>query len=429
MNTYQGHPSIANWHDDLLASRDLSRQEKSGFEILLNWLEGWRVSKDLPAGRDSAAAFWRAQVKSTPREAWQIDQWSQAISWYLKWLALISREGREPRSLQERVRNAVFDAGARRGLALTTRRTYAGWIVRFATRVGSDRAMLDEGRAREWLAHLVNRDKVSFSTQKQALNALAFFYKDVCGREEVDLQITFRKTTRRIPVVLSLKEIAAVLEKLPPETRLAAEIQYGAGLRLRELLNLRIKDIDVERGQLTVRSGKGNRDRVTVLPKSLSEKIKQWKTTIREWHEEDRATGTPGVALPSAFERKSPRAGTKWEWFWLFPGADLSVDPDSGIRRRHHIHPGSYGNRIRQAVEEAGIEKRVTTHVLRHSFATHLLESGADIRTIQELLGHSDVSTTMIYTHVAKNLSATGVTSPLDSHPRSKEEEQFRFSL
>jgi len=236
----------------------------------------------------------------------------------------------------------------------------------------------------------------------------------VCGREEVDLQVKLRKTAKRMPVVLSMGEIAAILGKLPPDCRLAAELQYGAGLRLSELLGLRIKDVDVERRQVTVRAGKGDRDRVTVLPLSVAGQLGEWKKRLREMHDADRAAGAPGVALPAALARKMPKAGERWEWFWMFPGENLSVDPDSGIRRRHHLHPETYARALRRAVSEAGIEKRVKSHDLRHSFATHLLERGTDIRTLQELLGHADVRTTQIYTHVATNLSACGVMSPLD---------------
>jgi integron integrase len=264
------------------------------------------------------------------------------------------------------------------------------------------------------LESLVTQRRVSFSTQKQALNALVFFFKDVCGLEEVDLEVRLRKTPKRIPVVLSFREIAAILEKLPERSRLAAELQYGCGLRLREVVNLRIKDIDLDRRQLTVRGGKGDQDRVTVLPAALRLKLEEWKERVRLVHDEDRRQAVPGVGLPNALGRKMPKAGERWEWFWLFPSEQLSVDPVSGIIRRHHYHPESYARMIRNAAARAGIEKRVTSHALRHSFATHLLEAGTDIRTLQELLGHSDVSTTMIYTHVAVNGSATGVVSPLD---------------
>lgn len=403
-----------DWRADLLASRDLSEGEMRGFEMVLNWFECWRIPKNLLPGREAARRFWRAQVLSKEREPWQLDQWAEAIRWFLHWLRFCEDQGGDARTLEERVRAAVNQAGGRRGLALETRRSYSRIAGRFAKWAGDADAILDEGKAREWLGVLVTEEKVAFATQKQALNALAFFYKDVCGREEVDLKIKLRKTEKRVPIVLNLPEIAGLLENLSPTCRLAAELQYGAGLRVRELINLRIKDVDPERRQVVVRGGKGDKDRICILPVAVSSQLANWKRNLRRQYEEDREADLPGVALPGALSRKMPRAGEKWEWQWLFPAPRLSTDPDSGIERRHHFHAGSYGNAISEAAAEAGIEKRVTSHALRHSFATHLLERGVDIRTLQDLLGHADVSTTQIYLHVAQNSTPAGVKSPLD---------------
>lgn len=335
--------------------------------------------------------------------------------WYLDWLRWAEQNQVPTASLEERVRTAVNRKGAQRGLALATRRVYKSWAGRFARTAGDPRAAMDPARARDFLANLVTEGKVSYSTQKQALISLAFFFREVCGMEEVDLRVKFRKTPQREPVVLDLCEVADVLEKLSPACQLPAKLQYGSGLRIRELVNLRIKDIDLERLQLTVRSGKGDRDRVTTLPESLVPELREWKEKVRALYEKDRANDLPGVALPTALERKWPRAGEQWKWMWLFPSEKLSKDPDSEIVRRHHLHAGSYGNAIGKAAKKAAVERRVTSHALRHSFATHLLEDGTDIRTLQELLGHAKVSTTMKYCHVAKNLSHCGVRSPLDS--------------
>lgn len=412
MNTPQ--TNTIPWKADLQASRDLHLSEKSAFEMILTWYEKWRIAHGAIPGRESAALFWKAQVKAKPRESWQLQQWAEAMRWYLQWLAFCETNARKALSLEERVRLAVDRAGGRRGLARRTRQTYAGWAGRYARWAGDESKVMDPACACEWLSGLVTNQKVGYATQKQALNGLAFFFKDVCGKENVDLQVKFRKTPKRTPVVLSIREVAAVLSALPPTCRLAAEIQYGAGLRLSELLNLRIKDIDGERRQITIRAGKGDRDRVTVLPETVITRLGDWKIHLREMHEADRAARFPGVALPTALARKMPKAGERWEWFWLFPARKLSVDPESGIRRRHHLHGECYTRALREAVASAGIEKRVKSHDLRHSFATHLLEAGTDIRTLQELLGHADVKTTEIYTHVAQNLSACGVRSPLD---------------
>ena len=415
MNTHEKSTTWP-WSADLAVSRDVGQREKGGYAMLLDWYERWRTGRGLAPGRDSARAFWKAQVVAKERQAWQLGLWAEAIRWYLHWLDVVGGEdSMKARTVEERVRDAVDRVGARRGLARRTRQTYAGWVGRFARWAGAAPSVMDEGQAREWLGRLVNVEKVSYSTQKQALNALVFFFKEVCGRAEVDLGVKFRHTPKRLPVVLTLQEVAGILRNLPPRCRLVAELQFGAGLRLKEALTLRVKDIDLERRSLIIRSGKGDKDRSTVLPEAVAAKLPDWKRLLRERYDADRAAHVPGVAMPTpALARKSPRAGEQWEWFWLFPADDLSVDPDSGIRRRHHLHEETYGRALREAVRAAGIEKRVKSHDLRHSFATHLLEGGTDIRTLQELLGHEELATTQIYLHVAKGLNACGVRSPMD---------------
>ena len=219
---------------------------------------------------------------------------------------------------------------------------------------------------------------------------------------------------KRTPVVMSVREVLAVLDKLEPRYRLAAELQYGAGLRLKELVSLRVKDVDRERGQVVIHGGKGDKDRVTILPERVRKALNEIWGGLRQLHDDDRAADVPGVSLPGALARKMSRAGERWEWFWIFPADHLSRDPETGIERRHHLHPKMYGEAVTRAARDAGIEKRVTSHVLRHCFATHLLEGGTDLRTIQELLGHNDVRTTEIYTHVALGVNGCGVRSPLD---------------
>jgi site-specific recombinase XerD len=205
-----------------------------------------------------------------------------------------------------------------------------------------------------------------------------------------------------------------VLDKIDARYGLMARIQYGGGLRLKELVSLRVKDVDEGRSIITVRETKGDKHRTTVLPETLRHEVAERKARLRKLFEEDRVAGLPGVMLPGALEFRDRRAGEKWPWQWFFPGAKPSQDPASGIIRRHHVHPENYSRAVRRAVDEAMIDKRVTTHAFRHAFATHLLEGGTDLRRIQELMGHSDVKTTEIYTHVAKGIGAMGVRSPLD---------------
>lgn len=232
--------------------------------------------------------------------------------------------------------------------------------------------------------------------------------------DEVDLEVRMRKTEPRVPVVLDVREVLEVLDRLDERYGLMARIQYGGGLRLMELVRLRVKDVDEDRGIVTVRNGKGDRDRTTLLPESLCQSVKDRKAVLRGIFEEDRAAGLAGAWLPEALARKYPKGGARWPWQYLFPAKKPSVDPGSGLVRRHHIGDNAYSTAIRKAVDEAMLDKHATTHALRHAFATHLLEGGTDLRTIQTLLGHADLKTTEIYTHVAKGVGAMGVKSPLD---------------
>lgn len=243
---------------------------------------------------------------------------------------------------------------------------------------------------------------------------MAFFFKDVCGKEEVTFQVKLRKRPPRMPVVLTKDEINRVLDVLEPKYRLPARLQYGSGLRLAELVSLRVKDVDLGRGLLTIRGGKGDRDRVTMIPDSLRLRLEKQMTRVRKLWEEDRENDRPGVELPGALSRKFPCAGVELAWQWFFPAKGLSRDPESGVIRRHHLHEKVYSSAVSRAAKRTGLCKRVTTHAFRHSFATHLLESGADIRTLQELLGHADVKTTEIYAHASQVGNSRGVRSPLD---------------
>lgn len=419
MNAVKKRTSRWCWRKDLSEFRGLSDAERAGFLVLLEWFENFRLRHELEAGREAARAFWRLEVKreGCTRETWQLAQWTNAIQWYLSWLGSCAEAGADHRSLAERLRTAVHSSGARRGLARRTKQCYGAWAARYAVFAGGEREAMQVETATRFLTAVVEDEDCAYSTQKQALNALAHFFKFVCGIEKPLFQVKLRKTGSRVPVVLSKAETQRVFEKLEtPDGRyeLAAKLQYGAGLRLSELVRLRVQDVDLERGTVTVRAGKGDKDRMTVLPLSLREELVQQVERARERWKFDREAGLAGVYLPGALARKFRRAAETFEWFWLFPARQVSVDPECGIARRHHLNGKVYNEAIKRAAAAAGIEKRVTSHALRHSFATHLLEGGADLRTIQELLGHEDISTTEIYLHVSMGANGLGVVSPLD---------------
>jgi integron integrase len=265
-----------------------------------------------------------------------------------------------------------------------------------------------------FLTDMAVNGKVSASTQTQALSALLFLYRDVLGIELPWMDGLVRaKPSTRIPTVLSVNEIHRLMANLEGVYSLMARLIYGTGMRLMECIRLRVKDVDFDRHEILVREGKGGKDRVTMLPETLVQSLLEHLKKVRVVFEMDRKNDVPGVSMPDALSRKYPGASKTWGWFWVFPAPTLSDDPETGIHRRHHIYEQNLQRAIRLGVRKAGIAKPATTHTLRHSFATHLLESGYDIRTVQELLGHSDVSTTMIYTHVL-NKGGRGVISPLD---------------
>lgn len=255
---------------------------------------------------------------------------------------------------------------------------------------------------------------MSASTQNQALSALLFLYQQVLN---IDLpfldDITRAKRPKHIPTVLNHTEIKQLFSQLDGLHLLMAKLIYGSGMRLMECVRLRIKDIDFERKEITIRDGKGGKDRITMLPHSLIEPLQAHLIKVRHQYDRDQYNKLPAVETPQALAKKKPNAGKEWGWYWVFPSKTLSTDPFSGIVRRHHTHEQALQRAIKKGSLAANIAKPVTTHTLRHSFATHLLQSGYDIRTIQELLGHSDVNTTMIYTHVL-NTNGRGVLSPLD---------------
>ncbi len=300
--------------------------------------------------------------------------------------------------------------------SLRTEQAYLDWIKRFILHHGK-RHPGDMGavEVEAFLTHLAVAGKVAASTQNQAKSALLFLYREVLETELPWLDgIERAKAPKRLPVVLTRAEVQAVLSLLSGTHGLIGGLLYGTGLRIMECLRLRVKDVDFARGELLVRDGKGFKDRVTMLPAATATPLREHLERVRALHARDVAAGVGPVFLPYALERKYPRAGREWGWQYVFPAAGLAVDPRGGATRRHHVQDQAFQRAMKQAVRDAGLAKPATPHTLRHSFATHLLESGYDIRTVQELLGHSDVSTTMIYTHVL-NRGGRGVVSPLDS--------------
>ena len=299
--------------------------------------------------------------------------------------------------------------------SIRTEEAYVDWIKRFVLHF--DKRHPAEMGAREveaFLTHLAVHGRVAAATQNQAKSALLFLYREVLDQDLPWLENVERaKAPKRLPVVLTQDEVQAVLSRLSGTHWLVSGLLYGAGLRIMEALRLRVKDVDFARGEILVREGKGFKDRVTMLPGLVVDPLRAHLEQVRALHEQDLAEGYGEVYLPYALDRKYPNAPRDWGWQYVFPSKSRSVDPRSGVVRRHHVQDQAIQRAIRQAVRDAGIAKPATPHTLRHSFATHLLGSGYDIRTVQELLGHKDVATTMIYTHVL-NKGGRGVTSPLD---------------
>ena len=296
-----------------------------------------------------------------------------------------------------------------------TEKAYVGWAARFLSFCEPERVeSLGAADVSRFLTRLATRDRVSASTQNQAFSALLFLLQDVLGRDLGDVRDVVRaKRPVRVPLVLSRGEVATVLGAMDGTPRLMAQLMYGAGLRLLECCRLRVKDVDFARHEITVRDGKGRKDRRTVLPGKLVDPLRAHIQRVRRQHELDLAGGGGSVALPDALDSKYVNAAWEWAWQWVFPALRPYEDPATGRRRRHHVHETVVQREFAIAVRVSRLAKPATCHTLRHSFATHLLEGGYDIRTIQELLGHRDVATTMIYTHVL-NRGGRGVRSPLD---------------
>jgi len=368
--------------------------------------------------------------------AWQLEQAFKAVFLFIKFLGnrtvhFSLRDKARHNKISFRDKVSHKDAGISKEVkeligrvrneirylhySIRTEQNYIQWITRFLVFCKrKDVHGLAAPEIKEYLEYLAVKRGVSASTQNQALNAIVFLFKNVLKKEPGDIgEFTRARNPVRLPVVLSKNEITRLLKNLPGTYALMAGLLYGCGLRVMECVRLRVKDIDFEQSQIIVREGKGQKDRITMLPDRYMDALNKQLQSVREIHRDDLKRGFGEVYIWPSLERKNKLIAKEWIWQYVFPSTKLSVDPRSGRTRRHHIHESVLQRNIKKASSDAGINKRVTCHTLRHSFATHLIENGYDIRTVQELLGHSDVSTTMIYTHVL-NKPGLAVRSPVD---------------
>ena len=321
----------------------------------------------------------------------------------------------DPPRLLDRIRMAVRT----RHYSIRTEEAYVSWARRYILFHNKKHpSAMGAEEINAFLTHLAVEKDVAASTQSQALSALLFLYKEVL-QENVGWIADIVRATRpkRLPVVFTREEVVRLLGRMAGVERLVGELLYGTGLRVIEAVRLRVKDLDFARSEIMVRDGKGRKDRITMLPRSLGERLAAHLARVRELHDQDVAAGMGAVYMPDALSRKYPSSGRAWAWQYVFPARRISVDPRSGERRRHHFDERLVQRSFAAALKAAAIPKAGGVHALRHSFATHLLEDGYDIRTIQELLGHADVKTTMIYTHVLNRSGGRGVRSPLDAIP------------
>ena len=437
MSTAPGNPQprpALSFHDlpTVLATTSLDVRKRESYAITIRWYLSFcrrgRVAVDHASAREFVG--WAAAAKGSPD--WRVEQWREALRWFFR-----TGHAREQKPALAPSPRPVPSAGASepegsawgwtewlgslrrqlriRHMSYRTEQAYVGWAERLARQhCGSAPGEVGEGELRAFLDGLAQAGRVSASTQRQALNALVFWFREVMGRTLGDFSDYRRAAVRqRLPVVLTRAEVERLLGQLEGTLLLMVQVMYGAGLRLMELLRLRVQDLDFGRSLILVRHGKGDKDRVAPLPERVRPALEAHLARLKRLHEADLAAGIAPVWLPEALDRKYPNAGREWPWQWVWPSRELSVDPRSGLRRRHHVLDRTVQAAVQAAARGAQIPKCVTPHTLRHSFATALLESGYDIRTVQELLGHKSVETTQIYTHVMQR-PGIGVRSPLD---------------
>ncbi|HDT11156.1 MAG TPA: integron integrase [bacterium] len=393
------------------------------------FLKFWKLRPDKPF--DIIVPSFLISLETNPNIAtWQAKQAADAILIYSEKFLKQSDEGKRVETKEneteeiltisdsqkwDEIINAYQKYIRLRHYSSQTEKSYLGWIKRFRVFLNDPPPSSIKGEdVKRFLSFLAIRERVSASTQNQAFNALLFLFRYVFQKKLDNVSDAIRaKRTIRLPVVLSSEEIQKIFSYLTGRYLLMAKLIYGCGLRLMECVKLRVKDIDFEKNLLIVRSGKGDKDRTTLLPESIKVPFLSYLEKIKALHKSDLEQGYGETTLPYALKRKYPHAGKEWGWQWVFPSMNLSVDPETRKIKRHHIQPSTLQRAIKNAVRKSGIAKNASCHTLRHSFATHLLEAGYNIRTIQELLGHKNVNTTMIYTHVIRKKYAD-VKSPLD---------------
>ncbi len=402
-----------------------SFSEKS-LKYRIHWIEQFCAGRSLEAMADLSAAeyylFLDSVEVSDRYEEWQIHQIKETLYWFVcRYLKLPHPERFDGRHIPQafhdwqQIFGSMQEALRVKHYAYRTEISYLAWVRRFARFAGErDLNLINDALVRDFLSHLAMDAKVTAGTQNQAVSALLFLFRHVLKRDTIQLAGTLRaKESRRLPVVLTRNEVSRLLQQLEGTTLLMAQLMYGTGMRITECLRLRVQNIGFEERIITIHSGKGDKSRRTVCPAKLVAPLKIHLERVKQLHEKDLSQGHGETYLRESLMRKYPNAGREWIWQYVFPSAKLAVDPRSGVVRRHHVMDKVVQRKIKQAADAAEIDKKVSPHTLRHSFATHLLESGKDIRVIQELLGHRDVSTTMIYTHVL-NKGGVAVESPLD---------------
>ncbi len=417
---------LAGFGDYLLKSRMADERHARFFVI---WIRRFlKMTPVIPqATPEESAALFLESLQKTQTADWQIEQARQAIHAWLGWRqnapATPPKISLHPDgTLDYHDALKVVEQILRvRHYSYRTEQTYLDWIRRFFNylrEIGAtiaDRPIITTEHFRNFISQLATRGRVAAKTQNQAFAALLFLYREALGLDIGDLSRTVRaREGQRLPTVLSVEEVRRLLAHLEGTPRLMAELIYGGGLRVSECCRLRIQDVDFDNKLLRVRAGKGDKDRTTLLPESVKPALKIHIERVRALFDQDRAAEVAGVHLPDALERKLPKAGVEWPWFWVFPSRGLALDPRANLVRRHHVSEVAVQKPVAEAARQADIPKRVSVHTLRHSFATHLLLQNTDIRQIQELLGHAHVETTMIYTHVLKDLRHAP-RSPLDA--------------